>query len=60
MKGLKSKRSIDPTNKANELFNPTVAGDDLIEAIRKKIRKKDPIFPDCLNLCNISIIFKQK
>ena len=62
MKGLKSKKSRDPTNLANELFNPKVAGEDLIEAVQKLMNriKSDLIFPDCLNLCTITSIYKQK
>ena len=62
MKGLKNKKSRDTTNLANELFNPKVAGEDLIEAVQKLMNqiKSDLIFPDCLNLCNITSIYKQK
>ena len=47
---------------ANELFDPTVAGEDLIEAVQKLMNriKSDLILPDSLNLCNISSIYKQK
>ena len=57
MKSLKSKKSRDPTNLANEIFNPKVGGDDLVEAVQKLMNriKRDLIFPDCLNLCNISV-----
>ena len=35
LKALKSRKSRDPTNLANEIFHPEVAGDDLIDAIKK-------------------------
>ena len=62
MKGLKARKSRDPNNIANELFDPKVAGEDLIEAILKLMNriKSDLIYPDCLQLCNISSIYKQK
>ena len=62
MKGLKSRKSRDPTNIANELFDPSVAGEDLIIAIMNLMNriKSDLVYPECLNLCNISSIYKQK
>ena len=62
LKALKSKKSRDATNLANEIFNPRVTGEDLIEAIRKLMNriKTDLIFPECLQLCNISSIYKKK
>ena len=47
---------------ANKIFNPTVAGDDLIEAILAlmNIIKRDQMCPECMEFCNISIIYKQK
>ena len=62
MKGLKSSKSRDPTNIANELFHPSVAGEDLIIAIMNLMNriKSDLVYPECLNLCNISSIYKQK
>ena len=60
MKGLKAKKSRDPNNIANELFDPKVAGEDLIEAILKLMNriKSDLIYPECLQLVNISSIYK--
>ena len=62
LKGLKRKKPRDPTNIANELFDPEIAGEDLIDAIRKLMNriKTDLIFPECLQLCNISSIYKRK
>ena len=62
MKGLKSKKSRDPTNIANEIFNPKVAGDDLIEAVQHLMNriKSDLVYPECLKLVNISSIYKKK
>ena len=62
MKGLKNRNSRDPTNLANELFDPKVAGDDLIEAIQHLMNriKTDLIYPECLKLVNITSIYKKK
>ena len=62
MKGLKSKKSRDPTNLANKLFDPKVAGDDLVEAVQNLMNriKSDLVYPECLKLVNISSIYKKK
>ena len=62
LKGLKNKKSRDPNAFANEIFDPTVAGDDLVEAILALMNriKQDQIYPKCFQLCNISSLYKQK
>ena len=62
LKGLKSNKSRDPIGLANEIFKPGVAGDDLKLAILKLMNrmKKDQCFPDSLEPCNITSIWKRK
>ena len=60
LKKLKKNKSRDPLGLCNELFRPGVAGDDLKLALLKLMNrmKADQIFPECLELCNISSIWK--
>ena len=62
MKYLKKDKSRDPHDYCNELFKEDVAGDDLKLAVLKLMNriKKDQIFPKCMELCNISSIWKGK
>ena len=62
MKQLKYKKSRVPNAFANEIFDPKVAGDDLVEAILALMNriKRDQVYPKCLQLCNISSLYKQK
>ena len=62
LKGLKNKKSRDPNNFANEIFDPKVAGKDLIQAILALMNriKKDQVYPKAMQLCNISSLYKQK
>ena len=62
MKYLKKDKSRDPHGYCNELFKEDVAGDDLKLAVLKLMNriKKDQIFPKCMELCNISSIWKGK
>ena len=62
LKKLKKNKSRDPLGLCNELFRPGVAGDDLKLALLKLMNrmKADQIFPECLELCNISSIWKRK
>ena len=62
LKELKKGKSRDPLGYCNELFSPEVAGDDLKMAIIKMMNriKLEQIFPECLELCNISSIWKRK
>ena len=62
LKNLKKNKARDPIGYCNELFRPEVAGDDLKAAILKMMNKikADQIFPECLQLCNISSIWKRK
>ena len=62
MKGLKSKKSRDPTHIANELFDPSVAGEDIKNAIVNLMNRirSDLDYLKCLQLYNISSIYKQK
>ena len=62
LKSLKKQKSRDPYGLANDLFRPEVAGDDLKLALLKLVNKikKDQKYPKCLELCNISSIWKCK
>ena len=62
LRNLKKNKARDPLGYCNELFRPEVAGDDLKMAILKMMNKikKDQIFPESLQLCNISSIWKKK
>ena len=62
LKNLKKEVARDPLGYANEIFNPKVAGEDLIKAITKLVNriKAKQTFPKCLQLCNISSIWKRK
>ena len=62
LRGLKNKKSRDPNKLANEIFDPKVAGEDLIDAIIALMNriKADQIYPKCLQLCNITSVYKKK
>ena len=62
LKNLKKQKSRDPYGLANDIFLPDVAGDDLKLAILKLMNKikDEQRYPKCLELCNISSIWKQK
>ena len=62
LKNLKKNTSRDPLGLANELFHPNVAGDDLKMAILKLMNRIKDVqeYPKCLELCNISSIWKLK
>ena len=62
LKYLKKNKSRDPHGYCNELFHNDVAGDDLKLAILKLMNriKEDQVFPKCMELCNISSIWKRK
>ena len=62
LKNLQKQKSRDPYGLANDLFRPGVAGDDLKLAVLKMMNKiKDQQkYPACLELCNISSIWKSK
>ena len=62
LKRLKKNKSRDPMGMANELFSNAVAGDDLKNAVLKLMNriKEEQIFPEALELCNISSIYKNK
>ena len=59
---LKKDKSRDPFGYANEIFRPGVAGEDLKLAILKLMNriKLEQIFPEILELCDISSIWKRK
>ena len=61
-KHTKKNLSRDPNGLANELFRNDVAGDDLKLAILKLMNriKHEQIYPKCLEMCNISSIWKKK
>ena len=62
LKYLKKDKSRDPYGYCNELFQHDVAGDDLQLALLKLMNriKEDQVFPRCMELCNISSIWKGK
>ena len=62
LKQLKKNKSRDPHGLVNELFKEETAGDDLKLAILKLMNriKDEQIYPKCLELCNISSIWKLK
>ena len=62
LKSLKKDKSRDPYNLANELFKPDVAGEDLKLALLKLLNriKSEQLCPKCLEICNITSIWKQK
>ena len=62
LKNLKKQKSRDPLGLANDIFRPDVAGDDLKRAILKLMNriKDEQKYPECLELCNISSIWKKK
>ena len=62
LKHLKGDKSTDALGYINEIFKPEVIGSDLKHAILKLMNKikKVQIFPKCLELCNITSIFKKK
>ena len=59
---LKKNKSRDPLGYANEIFRSEVAGSDLKIAILKLMNKiKDTqVFPEALEMCNISSIWKRQ
>ena len=59
---LKKNKSRDPHGYSNDIFKSDVAGDDFKEAILILMNriKKEQIFPDVLEDCDISSIFKNK
>ena len=62
LKNLKKQKSRDPLGLANEIFRPDVAGSDLKKAILKLMNriKMEQLYPACLEVCNISSIWKLK
>ena len=62
LKNLKKQKSRDPYGLANDIFRPEVAGEDLKLAILKLMNKikEEQIYPKCLELCNISSLWKRK
>ena len=62
LKYLKKNKSRDSMGYANELFHPNVAGQDLKRAVLKLMNriKTDEIFPEVLDPCNISSLYKNK
>ena len=62
LKHLKKNKSRDPFGYANEIFRSKVAGDDLKKAILYLMNgvKKEQVYPEVLEVCNISSIYKMK
>ena len=59
---LKNNKSRDPFGLCNEIFKDNACGDDLKIAILKLVNriKSGQKFPEILQICNISSIYKQK
>ena len=59
---LKKNKSRDPFGYANEIFKSDVAGDDLKRALLNLMNKikETQVFPEALEICNISSIWKKK
>ena len=59
---LKKNKSQDPFGFPNEIFHTDVAGDDLKKTIHILMNriKFEQIFPEFLEICNISSIYKLK
>ena len=62
LKSLKTGKSKDPYQLPNELFRPSVAGDDLILAVTKLMNriKTELYFPSPMNICNVTNLYKNK
>ena len=62
LKNLKKNKSRDPMDIVNELFHLNVAGEDLKNAVLILMNriKEEQVFPEALELCNISSIYKNK
>ena len=62
LKHLKTNKSRDALGFLNELLKPNVIGEDLKLAILKLMNriKQTQQYPKCLELCNITSIFKRK
>ena len=62
LRNFKNNKSRDPMGFANELFKPNTAGSDLKKGILKLMNKikNDQKYPEVLESCNISSIYKQK
>ena len=62
LKELKTGKSKDPYSLPNELFQPNVAGGDLILAITKLMNKikTELIFPKPMNVSNVTNLYKNK
>ena len=62
LKHLKVNKSHDPNGLANILLKPEVAGTDLKEALLLMFNsiKKELIYPDAFEDCDITTIFKKK
>ena len=62
LKSLKTGKSKDSYDIPNELLKPDVAGEDLILAITKLMNriKSELNFPEDLNVCNVTNLFKNK
>ena len=62
LKNLKNNKSRDPFGLCHELFKENTAGEDLKLAILKLVNriKSEQIFPDILQICDITSIYKLK
>ena len=62
LKSLKNNKSSDAFSYVNELFKPSVIGSDLKLAVIKLMNKikQTIVYPQCLESCNMSSIFKNK
>ena len=62
LKYLKLNKSRDPLGFANKIVQPSVAGQDLKLALLKLGNrvKSDQMYPEALEICNISSLYKNK
>ena len=62
LKSLKINKSSDAFGFINELFKPSVIGSDLKLGLLKLMNriKQTQVYPQCLEACNISSIYKNK
>ena len=62
LRSLKTGKAKDPFDMPNKIFKPDVAGSDLILTQTKLMNRiKDELhFPEPINVCNVTNLFKNK
>ena len=62
LKCSKTGKSKDPYQLPNELFRPSVAGDDIILAVTKLMNriKTELHFPSLMNICSVTNLYMNK